>query len=127
MWRYFKKIAVCLLALLALPCLAVPAAARGTVDTGRQASLTVQFGQDGAGFAGAEFRLYRVADFSGEAFHLAGDFAGYPVSLEADESSKWRELAQTLDAYAARDGLKAMRTAKTDENALPLCRLCLSG
>ena len=47
-------------------------------------------------------------------FTLTGDFAGYPVSLEDLDSSGWRALAQTLDAYVGRDSLAPFKTAVTD-------------
>lgn len=115
--RFLKRSVACAAALLAavlLPGLAVPVSAYSSIDTGRETSLTVYFGGDGTGFYGVQFDLYRVADISEWGrFTLAGDFAGYPVSLEDLDSAGWRALAQTLDAYADRDGLKPFQTAVT--------------
>lgn len=116
--RFWQKFAVffTVLALL-VPCLTVPAFAHGSIDTDRETSLTVSFSDSGQGFAGVEFRLYRVADVSESGdFTLAGDFVDYPVSLEDLDNSGWRALAQTLSGYVARDDLAPYKTAKTNEN-----------
>ncbi len=115
--RHLVRLTALLAALaLLLPCLAGGAlAASQAIDTGRRGSLSVWFGEDGAGFSGAQFRLYRVADVSADVtFTLTGDFAEYPVRVNGLDSSGWRALAQTLDAYVARDGLSPYRTAQTD-------------
>lgn len=115
--QFRKRFAILLAALLLLPCFALTAFAYEAVDTGREASLTVYFGDGENDFSGVEFRVYRVADISetGE-MTLAGDFAAYPVSLEELDSSGWRALAQTVDAYIARDGLLPLREAGTGES-----------
>ena len=56
---------------------------------------------------GAQFHLYRVADFSetGE-YTPNGDFAAYKSQLptiHAEDQSGWLALAQTLAGYAAAD------------------------
>lgn len=117
MHRIWKKIAVLLAALLLLPCFSATAFAYEAVDTGREASLTVYFGEGGMDFPGVEFRLYRVADVAETGdLALTGDFAEYPVSLKNLDSSGWRALAQTLDAYAARDGLMPLKVIATDQS-----------
>lgn len=114
MIRFWKKLAPTLALLLLLSCFGTTAFAYGAIDTGRETSLTVYFGKDGDGFSGVEFRLYRVAEVSaGAGFTLTGDFAGYPVKVNGLDSSGWRALAQTLDGYAARDGLTPLREEPT--------------
>ena len=116
--RFWKKFAVAFMALvLLLPCLAIPAFAYNPIDTSRETSLTVHFGEGSTDFSGVEFRIYRVADVSesGE-FTLAGDFVDYPISLENLDNAGWRALAQTLAGYVARDHLDPYKTAKTDKN-----------
>ncbi len=89
------------------------------IDLHRESSLTVFFGRDGAGFAGTEFRLYQVGEVSAAGNHtLTGDFANYPVSLEGLDSSGWRALAQTLEAYIARDDLSPLMSAQTGQDGL---------
>ena len=103
--------------LLYAACPMVTALAYGEAAAGRTASLTVYFGKNGDGFPEVEFRVYRVADLSeAGGYTLSGDFREYPVSLENLDSSGWRALAQTLDAYAARDGLQPLRTEKTGQD-----------
>ena len=92
----------------------VPVFARENIELQRESSLTVYFGEDGNGFSDVEFLLYRVADLSeAGVYTLSGDFQTYPVNLNSLDSSDWRALAQTLAAYAARDGLQPMQSEKT--------------
>lgn len=113
--KYWKGLAVFAAALLLfLPCFQGMAQGAETMDPSRETSLTVYFGHEGTGFSGVEFQLYRMAEMSDTgAFSLTGSFAGYPVSLKGLDSSGWRVLAQTLDAYIAWDGLSPERTALT--------------
>lgn len=88
--------------------------AQEKVDISREASVKVYFEADGNGFADVEFCIYRIADVSEEGnFTLSGDFLDYPISLGNLDSSKWRALAQTLEAYIARDGIKAFQVKRT--------------
>lgn len=94
--------------------MAMTALASGNIETGHQGSLSVQFEENGIGFADVAFSIYRVADISEDgAYTLTGDFAQYPVRLEDLDSSGWRALAQTLDAYAARDEIASLMTRQT--------------
>lgn len=128
--QYFFKTLIILLLALCLLCPAFPALAYEAIDTDRKTALTVYFGKDEVHFSGAEFQLYRVADVSPSAqFTLTGDFARYPVSLEKLDSAGWRALAQTLEAYAARDKLTPLQTAITgkngEQNFLPSPPACI--
>ena len=74
--------AVLLGALLLAASLGLMALAAGPIDTDRTGSISVYFGEDGAGFSGAEFKLYRVASVSEDCvFTLTGDFARYNVAV----------------------------------------------
>lgn len=100
--------------LLGVSCMAMTAVASGNIETGHQGSLSVQFEENGIGFADVAFSIYRVADISEDGtYTLTGDFAQYPVLLENLDSSGWRALAQTLDAYAARDEIASLMTRRT--------------
>ena len=113
--RFLKWIAASLTTLMLVLGLGFTALAYVSIDNSRETSLTVQFEKEGTGFANVQFRIYRVAEVSDMAeFTLTGDFAGYPVSLEDLDSSGWRALAQTLDAYVGRDSLAPLKTAVTD-------------
>ena len=93
------------------------ASAAGEIDPGRLCSLSVRFGEDGQGFAGVEFSIYRVASVSASGIYtLTGDFADYPVTVNGLTASGWRALAQTLEAYAGRDGLRPLDTEETDRS-----------
>lgn len=110
-WRRFTAF---LLIFLTLCGCKTTAFARRTIDLNRETSLTVCFRTDSGGFHGVEFRLYRVADVSETArFTLTGDFAEYPVIVNDLDSSGWRALAQTLNGYAERDGLRPLKTVET--------------
>ena len=112
--RLCRPMAALLTALLLVCCFGTTAFAYEAVDTGQETSLTVYFGKGGNGFADVEFRVYRVAEVSaGARFTLTGDFADYPVKVDGLDSSGWRALAQTLEGYAARDGLHPLQTAET--------------
>ena len=112
--RVWGPVVASLTALLLLFCPSPAVFAREAIDTGRETSLTVCFGEDGEGFSGVEFRLYRVAEVSaGAKFTLTGDFADYPVRVNGLDSSGWRALAQTLEGYAARDDLDPLRAEET--------------
>ena len=100
--------------LLGVSCMAMTAVASGNIETGHQGSLSVQFEENGIGFADVAFSIYRVADISEDGtYTLTGDFAQYPVRMENLDSSGWRALAQTLDAYAARDEIASLMTRQT--------------
>ena len=67
-------------------------------------SLTVFFGTEQEGFPDVEFRLYRVGDMdlSRAEFTLTGAFEQYSVPQNAEDSSEWKALAETLHAYVVR-------------------------
>ena len=101
--------------LLSMVTATVSAAAQ--IDTGRRGSLSVYFGEGGEDFAGVEFSIYRVASVSASGIYtLTGDFADYPVTVNNLTSSGWRALAQTLEAYVSRDGLRPLDTEETDRS-----------
>ena len=132
--RWSTLIAFLLAAVLLPLCFPVQSQAYGTIDTSREASLEVIFGKEETGFSGVGFQLYRVADVSEKGgFALTEDFSAYSISLEGLDSSGWRALAQTLDAYIARDGIKAVQAARTGKDgkvrfqALPVGLYLVSG
>ena len=110
-----KRIVILLLAfLLGVSCMAMTAFASENIEAGREGSLSVHFGENEIGFSEVAFSIYRVADISEDGtYTLTGDFAQYPVRMENLDSSGWRALAQTLDAYAARDEIASLMTRQT--------------
>lgn len=125
----FKRIGATLLAfLVGLCCMATAAYADESIDTAKKASLTVYFGQGGKGFSEVEFAVYKVADVSASGeYALAGDFQNYPVEWKGLDSSGWRALAQTLDAYVARDELPAWTRARTGQDGTFCITECAVG
>ncbi len=101
-----RALAAALMACLAL-LLAAPgsAAARESIDVDAVCSLLVKNAPvDVAG--GVELSLYKVADVGAAGGYVpCAAFAGYPVDFAPSAESDWRALAQTLSAYAARDGI----------------------
>lgn len=105
--------------LVLLACALAVTAVAQAIDQDRESTLTLSFGESGEGFPEVEFSLYRVASLTEEGeYALTGDFAQYPVSLEDLDSSGLRSLAQTLDAYVARDTLTPLLSQKTGEDGM---------
>ena len=70
-------------------------------------TLTLCYPHDGVSFA-----VYRAAERDpNSGYRLAGDFAGYSVSVPG---GGWLDAAATLAAYTARDQIKATATKRTD-------------
>lgn len=87
-------------------------------ETGKtELSLTVFFGTEQEGFPDVEFRLYRVGemDLSRAEFALTGAFEQYSVPQNAEDSSEWKALAETLHAYVVRDEITPDEKSRTDE------------
>ena len=101
-----------LLTVLLAALLATSALARGAVDTGRTASLTIQYP-----VAQVEFRLFRAADISRTGtYALTEDFAKYRVALDQPDQEGWRGAAAALAGYAERDGLIPAASGKTESD-----------
>ncbi len=110
-----KQLTVILISLLlCMTCTAGTVFAYGSINIWQKTSVSVYFTENGKGISPVNFRIYRVADMdkNGE-FTLTGDFRSYPVSLKDMNSSKWRALSQTLDAYVQRDQLQPLKTGIT--------------
>ena len=118
--KKIKKLTITLLTLAVIVgSLAVGASAYEWLDTTDPVTLEVCFIHGEETIPGAEFSLYRVADIAADAtFTLAGDFAGYPVSLVNLDTAGWRALAGTLAGYAHVDGLVPIAVGTTDENGV---------
>ena len=105
--------------LLCLTCCGEAVQAYGIVDTEAPTSLTLRYQDNGEGIEGAGFSLYRIGEISETGkYTLTEEFAGYPVSLDELDSSGWRSLAQTLAAYAQRDGIEPDRTGVTGSDGV---------
>lgn len=100
---------------LGISCMSAAAFSGGKIDTEREVSMSVYFGEEASGFSDVNFNVYYVAEMSESGdFALSGDFLDYPVRFENLDSSGWRALAQTLNAYVQRDGLRPLRQGKTN-------------
>lgn len=104
-----KRILPVLLCLFIFAFTAFPASA---AETG---SITVEFRHETEPVAEASFEIYKAAEWNGSKYSLIAPFNGYPVNLSDNPSSEeWKAAASTLSAYAARDNLTPLATAKTD-------------
>ena len=94
--------------------------AAGPLDVSREASLTLEYSQDGRGFAGLDVAIYRVASVDAACnYTLCGDFADVPVSLTGIRSQyQWRQITSTLVNYAVADAIAPTVTGATDENGI---------
>ena len=100
---------------LAVLCAPVRAQAAARVDVDRICSLSVVVADDAGAVPGTELALYRIGDMTDAArLSLSGDFANYPVSIDDLDASGWRAAAQTLAAYAARDGIEPLAEGTSD-------------
>ena len=114
--KYFRYTALLAIVLTGVFCMCMRVQAYSRLDVGRETSLSVFFGEDGKGFSGAEFRIYRVADVSDTVrYTLTETFEKYQISLEGLDSSGWRAAAETLSAYIARDSIAPEMTEITDQ------------
>ncbi len=80
-------------------------------------SLTLQYVHDGQGQEGLGVTSYRIAELLPDGtYALTGAFTEYPVNITGVTSqAEWREIASTLAAYAAADGIRPTCTGITDE------------
>lgn len=116
MRNWMKRVCAVLLAFLCLAALLpARASAAGAIDTGREVRLAIEYRHDGQPVAAVPFDLYYVASVDSYAgFTLAGAFADYPVTLDGLSAAEWTALAETLAAYAERDGLAPLDSGETD-------------
>lgn len=113
-----KRLGITLfICLFGISFMAITAFASGSTEPNRETSLSVYFGEDGEGFSGVEFSVYRVASISADGtYMLTEEFTHYPVSVDGLDSSGWRALAQTLDSYVTRDGLMPLQEERTGQD-----------
>ena len=99
-------------ALLVCLLLIQPAFAYVGIETGKDASLTIDYKH-----AGVTFRIYRVADVSRTVrFTLCGDFVQYADLQEVLDEWDWDTLANNLEARFVRDRILCTASGKTNEN-----------
>ncbi|MBW3078098.1 Cna B-type domain-containing protein [Bifidobacterium simiiventris] len=116
-WATFALAAVCSLALMLGACVLSfsPAA---NADESKTGSIAVEYKDDGDALAGASVSLYKVASWNAknDGFEPTKPFADYSVDWDVfgADSETFRQLAETLSGYAARDAVSADATVKTD-------------
>lgn len=92
----------------------LPAAA---VAAEPEASLTLHYQKDGAGFSDLKIEVFRVAQQQPDgSFRLLAPFASYPVNIYGiTNQAGWTQVAETLHSYMVADKVAPTRTALTDE------------
>lgn len=99
-------------ALLVCLVLVQSVSAYGRIETGRDASLTIDHVHSDVSFS-----IYRVADVSETArFTLCGDFARYTDLQPMLDAGEWDDLANVLDSRVVRDDLEPDETGETGKN-----------
>lgn len=115
-----KTITTALLSVLTvLLLLPVQAIAAGSIDTGRNVSLTISYEDENTPLAGADFDLYLVAtvDESGVLTPTRA-FSKFNVDMRGENDAAWKALASTLEGFVLRDGIASTDSGKTDEKGL---------
>lgn len=115
-----KHIVTALLSVLAvLLLLPVQAMAAGSIDTGRDVSLTISYQDGNTPLTGAGFDLYMIAtvDEYGE-LTTAEAFRQFNVDIRGKDDAAWKALASTLEGYVLRDGIAPTDSGKTDQQGL---------
>lgn len=114
-----KSVRACLLCLLMILTL-FPAQvwAIDSIDLNRETSMVVTYEYDGIRLAGAEFRIYRVADMDRFAvLSPSGDFAGNGQMIrELKSTEEWDTLAQELTAFVQESSIQPLRTGTVSED-----------
>lgn len=82
----------------------------------RPCSLTIVCEENGTVLTGAEFELYFVAELASDGtLVVTEEFTQYHVGISPDTAT-WPQLASTLAAYAAYDGIGPVANGVTDHN-----------
>ena len=113
LYSSFQRAAAALLCLLLCAVCLPQAFALDPFDQDQPCSLTLN-----SEYPNISFRLYRVGNVSASGrFSLSGDFRNYPVPpFSGLDSTGWRNMAETLAAYAAKDQLEPLAQSQTGEN-----------
>lgn len=86
------------------------------IDEGAEVSLSVVYGTAEEPVAGAELKLYKVADVYGFGEFVPMEaFAAYPLQWNELETNQWRQLAQTLTGYISQDKIEPVDVGISDE------------
>lgn len=116
MKRILHILCVLLVCLTAVGPLSVGAV--NPIDPQQPASLTIRYRYEDLELSGLTCSVYRVAEVSPDGtYTLTGDFAAYPVNIYGVTSqAEWKNIASTLSAYIAADGLAPTGSLVTDAN-----------
>lgn len=111
-WNMGRRIYLFAWIFVSLLCITKTVDAAEKINQKASAGMTIQYREEGA-----QFRLYKVAKIaSNGSFTPTKDFEKYPVKWNGLDSEGWRLLAETLDAYVARDNISPVKTLVIDEN-----------
>ena len=104
-----------LLLLLLVQPLTVSAA---PVDTARNCSLTVHYGQEELAFPGVVTKVYRVAEASPSfQFTLVSPYSSLPVNIYGIKNQqRWKDVATTLKSYIVAQDIRPLLTVSSGED-----------
>lgn len=113
-----RKIVFALVMCMLLAVLPLRAFAITPVDVDRQCTLSLYYSKSRSGFTQVTVKGYRIADVAPDGtYTLTGSFADYPVNIYGiTDQTEWKEIANTLSAYAAADELPPDLEMQTDDS-----------
>lgn len=86
------------------------------IEEGAKVSLSTIYGTLEEPIVGAEVNLYKVADVYGFGEFVPTEaFASYPLQWNQLDTNQWRQLAQTLAGYIAKEQISPVDTGITDQ------------
>ena len=109
-----------LILVLAMILMGVGAGAATMVDTGKPASLQLNYSYGQESYQGLEIKVYKVATISEYMdFTLTGSFADLPVEVNKIRTQEeWNQLASTVTALVLSEAIAPDATAQTDESGI---------
>lgn len=116
-WKVVRRILMCMMILGLFVPQSVNAADQ--MDKEREVSLRIEYQGEKESLSGVGVWIYKVADVNADLeFELTGDFAKYPVKVNGLDAEGYRLLAETLETYVLKDGIKAYDKTTVNENGV---------
>lgn len=115
MKKVWSRILCAIMLCLLVTANTMSANAAGTIDTNRDATLTISYKNNGVVIPSAKFDVYKVADVDAYAqMHLTKRFAKYPIELNQLKQDDEGALATTVKSYIWKDSLQPDASGVTD-------------
>jgi hypothetical protein len=111
-----KNISILMTFILILSVFSLSNVLADTEDTNHRVALTLNCNYDNKPLADVTFNLYLVGDMASDnTIDITDEFGNYAVDLAGIDTTKTRELAETLDGYVERDNIRETISGVTDE------------